>query len=127
MKNSYTLLRLRIILSMLRRGKLTAKKVFNALHCYAAYFLRSEISAASPYLINFEMGNDCNERCVFCRTDDGEIYDANPAAGGQYIKRGRMEFGVFKDVISRVKDRLLMAIPTAVPVATSALVARSYP
>ncbi|MCX5703416.1 MAG: radical SAM protein [Candidatus Omnitrophica bacterium] len=96
---------------MIKRKKITVKKIFNALYCYAAYFLKLKKSAVSPYLINFELWNECNERCVFCRTNEGEIYDANPDYPGQYIAKGAMRFEIFKGVISQVKDRLIMVVP----------------
>lgn len=111
MKNNYLILRLRIIFLMMKRKKITMKKIFNVLHCYAAYFLKLKKSAVSPYLINFELRNECNERCFFCRTKDGEIYDANPNGQGQYIAKGTMPFEIFRDIISQVRDRLIMIVP----------------
>jgi MoaA/NifB/PqqE/SkfB family radical SAM enzyme len=111
MRNNYLFLRSRILFLVIKRRKLTVKKIFNALYCYTAYFLRLKKSAASPYLINFELGNECNERCVFCRTSDGEVYDANPNSAGQYISKGTMLFEIFAGIISQVRDRLIMAVP----------------
>ena len=95
---------------MIKRRKITIKKIFNLLHCYAAYLLRLKKSAASPYLINFELFNECNERCVFCRSTRGELYDVNPQGSG-YIPKGMMDFKIFQSVIRQVKDWLIMAVP----------------
>jgi sulfatase maturation enzyme AslB (radical SAM superfamily) len=110
MKNNYRYLRLRIIFLMFKRKKINIKKIFNLLHCYAAYFLKLEKSAVSPYLINFELFNECNERCIFCRTNQGEIYDANPRGCG-YIPKGMMDFKIFQSAIAQFKDRLIMIVP----------------
>lgn len=111
MKNNYLSLRVRIILLLLKRRKISVKKIFNVLYCYTAYFLKLRKSAVSPYLINFELWNKCNEQCVFCRTADDDIYDHNPNGNGEYIPKGQLSFESYKDIITQVKDRLIMAIP----------------
>ncbi len=111
MKNSYLVLRIRLFFMMLKHGKISLKKIFNALHCYAAYSLKLTKSAPSPYLMNFELWNECNEQCMFCRTSEGGIFDANPKGPGGYLSKGTMPFEVYTGMLSQVKDRLIMAIP----------------
>ena len=111
MKNNYLSLRVRIILLLLKRRKISVKKIFNVLHCYAAYFLKLRKSARSPYLINFELWNECNESCLFCRDKDDKIFDVNPNSTGEPIPKGRMDFAVYRDIIAQTKDHLLMSIP----------------
>lgn len=109
-RNRYFGLQAKFLWRMIRRRKISARKVLNAMHCYAAYFLKRRKSGKSPFLINFDLGNDCNESCVMCRSATGQIYDVNPQ-GGQPIPKGTMAFDVYKEIISQVKDWLLLAVP----------------
>ena len=61
-------------------------------------------------MITFELGNDCNHNCLFCRTEKGEIYDQNPSNCGARIPRGRMPYELYTEVIRQVKDHLLIAV-----------------
>jgi len=62
-------------------------------------------------MINFELSNECNAQCTFCRTIDGEIYNQNPNEGsGEFIPKGQMSLEMYKEVIDQVKDHLLIAV-----------------
>jgi len=108
--NKYMGLRVRLILRLLLGGKLSVLKLWNAALCYGAYFLRRERSAPSPFLINFELWNECNESCVFCRGEDNGIFDTNPGGTG-VVPKGKLPFAVYERVLARTAPRLLMAIP----------------
>jgi MoaA/NifB/PqqE/SkfB family radical SAM enzyme len=109
--NRYLGLRVRLLLVLLRRRKLTFRKLLNVAHCYLAYLLRTERSAPTPMLINFELWNECNESCVFCRSKDDLIYDQNPSRAGHVIPKGKMAFETFERIIDQTKSRTVMAIP----------------
>lgn len=110
MKSSrYLLLRIKIVVMMLYNGKLSAKKILNLIICYVSYYLKAEKSARYPFAINFELSNECNANCLFCRTSKGEIYNQNPN-DSTFIPKGHMSFELFKNVIDEAKDYLLMAI-----------------
>ena len=79
-------------------------------YCYLAHQLRLKRSGKFPFVINFELWNECNANCVFCRSANGEIYDQNPKAPGRSIAKGRMPWQVYAEIIDQVKDYLLMAI-----------------
>ncbi len=111
MLTKYAWLKLKIILSLISKKKITFTKIFNAFHCYAAYYLRLDRSATTPFLINFELSNYCNENCVFCRTENGRIYDLNPDRKSNFIERGIMQLEIFEAIIKQTKDTLLMAVP----------------
>jgi hypothetical protein len=108
--NRYLGLRVRLILLLLLGGKLSLAKLWNAALCYLAYFLRREVSAASPLLINFELWNECNESCVFCRDGENRIFDTNPQGNGQ-VPKGKLPLAVYERVLERTASRLLMAVP----------------
>lgn len=110
-RNYYFGLRARILLRLLLTGKLTPLKVWNATACYASYFLKRRTSAKSPLLINFELWNECNEFCLFCRSSEDLIYDMNPEGDGKPIAKGKMNFDAYKAVLKETADRLIMAIP----------------
>jgi sulfatase maturation enzyme AslB (radical SAM superfamily) len=107
----YLSLQARVLWVLARRGKLSLSKILNALACYASYYLRLRRSGTTPILVNFELWNECNESCVFCRSADDLIYDANPAGQGQPIPKGKMPIEVFERVVDQAKSGLLVAIP----------------
>lgn len=110
MKNSrYLLLRLKIVFMLFYKRKLSIKKIINVMGCYLSYYLKSEKSARYPFTISFELSNECNANCLFCRTERGEIYNQNPA-GSAFIEKGKMSFELFTQVIDEVKNHMLMAI-----------------
>jgi pyruvate-formate lyase-activating enzyme len=110
MNNRYVLLRARIFWRILRKGKVSPKKILNALHCFVAFALRLQRTGKAPFLVNFELSNECNANCLFCRSDQGEIYDQNPLGSGRPIPKGRMPFEMYEDLLRQVQDRLLMAV-----------------
>jgi MoaA/NifB/PqqE/SkfB family radical SAM enzyme len=73
--------------------------------------LKRPSSAKTPIVINFELWNECNESCVFCRSSDDDIYDANPQGSGKPIAKGKMDFDFYKTVLDSTANRLMMAIP----------------
>lgn len=107
----YSFLKVRLLVLVLRKGKLTIKKILNAAKCYVAYWLKLDRSGQTPFLINFELSNHCNENCVFCRSDKGEIPDLNPKNAGQIVPKGSMKLEIFESILQQTKDTLLMAVP----------------
>jgi len=111
-KNKYLLLRAKIIFSIIVKGKISFKKIFNAAHCWFAQKFRFVKSSEFPFIINFELWNECNAQCTFCRSDDGEIYDLNPQnLENKPIEKGRMPIEMFNEIIEQVKDHILLAVP----------------
>jgi len=110
MKNRYILLRIKILLTMLRKGKLSLRKIFNAIHCIVAYMFKLRSSAKYPFLMNFELWNECNADCMFCRSEKGEIYDQNPAGNGAPIPKGKMPYEAYTAIIDQVQHHLLMDV-----------------
>ncbi len=110
-KNSYFFVRLQIMKLILLKGKLNIKKVFNIVKCFSSYLLRLDVSGRFPIMINFEMWNECNESCVFCRTTQGDIYDLNPDGLGLPIVKGKMDIDTYKAIIDQVQEYTTMIIP----------------
>ena len=108
-KNKYIITRFLIIVSLIKKRKISLRKLINTCHCFLAYAFRFKRSARSPFLINFELSNSCNANCVFCRNEKGEIHDLNPQGPGLPIPQGNMPFEIYAEVLRQVKDYLLMA------------------
>lgn len=110
-KNNYFFLRLKIVWSIFRKGKVSLKKIINLGHCWFAHKFHGLKSSKYPYMINFELWNECNAQCTFCRTDEGEIYDQNSAnMESSRISKGKMSIELYKDVIEQAKDHILIAV-----------------
>ena len=111
-KNKYFLIRIKIALSLLLKGKVSFKKVFNAAHCWVAQRFHLIKSSKFPFIINFELWNECNAQCTFCRSEDGEIYDLNPKNKDKSpITKGRMPIEIFNEIIEQSKDHIFLAVP----------------
>ncbi len=108
--NSYMGVRMRIMLRLLLTGKLSVRKIVNTVYCYVSYFLRLKVAAKSPFLINFELWNDCNEACVFCRSSRGDIYNTNPANSAPMAK-GKLPLDVYQTIIDQTAPYLLLSVP----------------
>lgn len=110
MKSSrYLLLRLKIIFMLIRKRKLTVKKVINLVICYLSYYAKRARSAKFPFAISFELSNECNANCIFCRTAQGEIHNQNPH-DATFIEKGFISYDLYAEVIDEAKEYLLMAI-----------------
>lgn len=110
MKSSrYLLLRLKIVLMLLLKHKLSVKKLINLIICYLSYVTKRARSAKFPFAISFELSNECNANCVFCRTATGQIYNQNPN-DTTFVAKGFMPYELYTQVIDEAKEYLLMAI-----------------
>lgn len=103
------MLRFRIVIMLLRKRKLSVKKLINLVICYFSYAIKSGKSAKFPFAISFELSNECNANCVFCRTASGQIYNQNPH-DTTFIAKGVMPYELYTQVIDEAKQHLLMAI-----------------
>lgn len=109
-RNRYTVLHLKIFWSILKKQKITIRKLFNAFLCQCAYILKLNKSARAPLMVSIELWNECNVDCLFCRDQKGAIYDQDPQGPKMPIVKGRMSYEVFCDIIDQVKDYILVAV-----------------
>jgi len=79
--------------------------------CYSSYFLKSNNSGKSPIVINFELWNECNESCVFCRNENDEIFDSNPFGSDLPIPKGKLKYETYIKVLDSFSKRLILSIP----------------
>jgi len=110
-RNQYLNLKFRIILTALRKRKITLRKLWNAAGCSLSYLLQNEHSGLMPVVLSLELGNDCNTSCLFCRDEEGTIYNINPAEpllGG--IAKGRMPVDMAEDFIRQAGRDALIAV-----------------
>ncbi len=108
-RNQYESLKAALFFRVLRKGKVSFRKLFNVFLCSAAYFLKSDKSAPSPFILSLELWNECNAGCLFCRDKKGRIYDVNPQGNG-IIEKGMMPLAMAADIIRQFKDDLLIAV-----------------
>tara|TARA_B100000315_G_scaffold45210_1_gene40022 strand:- start:52 stop:1101 length:1050 start_codon:yes stop_codon:yes gene_type:complete len=109
-KNSYTLLQIRIMFCIFIKGKISFKKIFNFLYGKIAHKLKLRKSARFPFMIIFELWNECNAQCTFCRTADGKIHNLTPNSSVTHIEKGRMPLSTYQAVIDQVKDHLIIGV-----------------
>jgi MoaA/NifB/PqqE/SkfB family radical SAM enzyme len=74
----------------------------NIIYSSVAYSLKLSSSSKYPVVINMELSNKCNERCVFCRDEKGNIFDLKPNKENpnEFIKKGRMDFDIFSKIVN---------------------------
>ena len=108
--NKYYFLRFLIFLNLLRKRKISFKKLTNLLKTQASYYLKSTSAGNSPVMMNFELWNECNESCVFCRSNVGEIYNVNPLSK-EKINKGKLDIEVYEKIIDELKEYLVLSIP----------------
>ena len=107
----YLTIKFLLFLTLLRKGKIRPGNLWNTIVAYTLYLLKTKRSAAAPVLINFELSNNCNENCVFCRTEKGEIYDLRPGDPAKPIGKGTLDLEIFKGIIEQVAKQILVAVP----------------
>ncbi len=110
-RNSYFFVKIKIILAAIYQGKITAKKIWNAIVCNLSFYFKTERSGKSPIIISVDLWNECNENCVFCRGSDGKIYDLNPNKEDSFIPKIKLDVKYFKQVVDAFQENLLMIIP----------------
>ena len=108
-RNQYEPLKAALFFRVLRKGKVSLRKLFNVFLCSAAYFLKSDRSAPSPFILSLELWNECNAGCLFCRDKKGRIYDVNPQGIGT-IDKGKMPLEMAADIIKQLKEDVLIAV-----------------
>lgn len=113
MFTKYFSIKAKILITLFLNGKINLKKIFNIIYSSIAYNFKLNYTSNYPVVINMELSNKCNERCVFCRDAKGNIFDLNPnkEESDEFIKKGRMEFDIFSKIVNEVKNHSLLIIP----------------
>ena len=60
-KTKYLGLKIKIVLSLLLKGKISFPKLFNIFVSFYSYLFKLKTSAKTPVVVNFELSNKCNE------------------------------------------------------------------
>lgn len=110
MRNQYISLELKLLYLMLKRKKVTLKKIGNAIYCFYAYLFKFEKTGRMPMMVSLEIGNDCNANCLFCRDENGVVHNLNPNGPKEGIAKGRMPFEMCIEIIKQLKDHVLIAV-----------------
>ena len=72
-KTDYFFLKLKIIFLLLIKGKISILKLYNVFISFYSYLFKLKTSGKAPVIIDVELSNHCNERCVFCRDIKAEF------------------------------------------------------
>lgn len=107
--NKYLNVQVQIIVLLFFKGKLTFKKIFNLLYSFASYFFKASRSGKYPIMMNFELWNECNESCVFCRSAEGIITD--PSLPDRVISKGKININLFKKLVNESSEYLILSVP----------------
>ncbi|MDH5509947.1 MAG: radical SAM protein [Nitrospinota bacterium] len=107
---SYLLLKIRIALSLIFKRKISLRKIYNAAKCHISYWLKRPKSGRSPFIMFFETWNECNLRCVACRSMEGAIFNQNPEGDGSSVPKGKLPIETYEHMIREVADDLLLAV-----------------
>ena len=111
MLKKYTILTVSIIILIIKKRKFSLNKIINIFNCYLKYIFKSTKSGKTPIIITFEMWNECNESCLFCRDKDGNIFDLNPDGKNIPIQKGKLDLNTYKEIVEQVKDYASIIIP----------------
>lgn len=113
MFSKYFSIKFKIFITLFLNNKISIKKIFNIMYSSISYSLKLSKSSTYPVVINMELSNKCNERCVFCRDEKGKIFDLNPNKDNpdNFIKKGSMDFEIFSKIANEVKKHSLLIIP----------------
>ena len=110
-RNSYFFVKVKIIFTAFYKGKITLRKIWNAIICNLSFYFKTHKSGKSPIIVSVDLWNECNENCVFCRGSDGKIYDLNSSKKDSFIPKIKLDVKYFKQVVDAFKRDLLMIIP----------------
>ena len=75
MFTKYFSIKVKILITLFLNRKITIKKILNIVYSSIAYRFKLSNSSKYPVVINMELSNKCNERCVFCRDEKGNFSD----------------------------------------------------
>ena len=64
-RNSYFFVKVKIVFAAIYQGKITLRKIWNAIVCNLSFYFKSQKSGKSPIIVSVDLWNECNENCVF--------------------------------------------------------------
>ena len=71
-KTKYLQQKIKIVLNLIKKRKVSFPKIFNIFVSWYSYLFKLNRSGKTPVVIDIELDNRCNERCVFCRNEKGK-------------------------------------------------------
>jgi MoaA/NifB/PqqE/SkfB family radical SAM enzyme len=94
---------------LLKKRKIKLLAILNLLNFYFNFLFKLKKSPQSPLLLNVELWNECNEACLFCRSNDGVIH--SPDENIKNIPKGKADLNLVLKSIKDFHKRLLLFIP----------------
>jgi len=102
-------LHLRLGTLLLKKGKLTPRKLHNFFSLKYAKRRGYSTINNGPVLINFELWNECNEACVFCRSKTGDIYRSDSGEG--FVPKGKARIDDVNKALDIFRNSLIFCVP----------------
>jgi len=109
--NKYLLVEFQIIFLLLIKRKFSIRKLVNLIVSFSSYFIKFKKSGKYPIMMNFELWNECNEACVFCRNAEGIITDPSLRGDEKVVSKGKLDIELYKKLIEESKSYLTLSVP----------------
>ena len=104
-------LKLRMLLCIFLRRKITIRRILNFLNNQTCYLLRLAKRSGSPSILLVEPSNRCNLACVGCHDNNNKIYDYRHEQYNQKISLGYLDLSLYQKAIANLaKDILLVGL-----------------
>lgn len=110
-RNSYFLIKFKLFILSIIKKKITLRKLVNLIVCNVCYLLKLKKSGISPILVSIDLWNECNENCVFCRDEKGNIYNLNSAIKDKVVPKLKLDLQHYKNVVDAFKKDAMIMIP----------------
>jgi radical SAM protein with 4Fe4S-binding SPASM domain len=104
----YFYLNLLFVFTLVKKRKLTPKKIFNLFSNIIRYRFKNKKASAYPSVIIFEITNRCNLYCTACRYTPTHILDQS--GEDAKIPLGEMDLKIFYRAVDEASDYLLLAL-----------------
>ena len=109
MLSKYFSLHVRLAFLLIRKRKISVFKLINFFVLKFYRFFKIVSFKNGPIMVNFELWNECNEACLFCRSQSGLIYRADSETGE--VQKGKARYEDIAAVVSTFKKSLIVCVP----------------
>lgn len=100
--------KLALFLLLLRKGRLSLRKLRNLYVNATAYRRRAETSGAAPAVVLFDVSNRCNLHCLTCRSSTTTVVDLSGQTE-KPVKLGDMQLDRYMAIIDDLCQDMLLA------------------
>jgi len=97
-----------LLLLLLKKGRLSLRKIRNFLANAGAYRRRSDISGAAPAVVLFDVTNRCNLHCLTCRRSTTDVVDLSGQVD-KTVPLGDLALDRYRRIVDDLHPDLLLA------------------